>query len=368
MTRVAFFMPDLVGGGAERVTLDLCRELEARGHSVSLLLGRDEGALRSADGAAFPFEVTDLRSRRTLLAAWPLATWLARRRPDVLVAVLAHAGLVATLARALARSQVPLVVIQHNTMSINARHSARSRDRLLPHLFRLAYRRRHTLVAVSQGVANDLARVTGVRRDRIAVLPNPVDHARIRELGATGTVQPADPTVAQLVAVGRLVPQKDYVTLLRAAAELAFPFRLTILGEGPERPRLERTITDLGLEGRVCLPGFVPNPYPQVRAADVLVMSSRWEGLPTVLLEALAFETRIVSTDCASGPREILDGGTYGSLVPVGDHRALAEAIGTQLTDHAPADRTDVRRRYDAAAAVDQFEAFLDGVLSRVDP
>ena len=367
MTRVTFFMPDLSGGGAERVTLDLCAELQRRGHSVRLVVASLAGQLGTR--AEFPFEVTDLRSRRTATAAGPLARHLRRHPPDVLVAVLAHAGLVAVLARRLAGTGTPLIVVQHNTMSINARESPRWRDRLVPALCRLAYRRKHTLVAVSHGVADDLARTTGLPRDRVEVLANPVDFARIRALGAAPVDDgPHEPSSPRLVAVGRLVPQKDYVTLLQAMTRLDPSLTLHILGEGPERPVLERTIRDLGLGDRVSMPGFLPNPYPHIRRADVLVMSSRWEGLPTVLLEALAFETRIVSTDCPSGPREILGDGVYGSLTPVSDPRALADAIVAELADPSPADRTEVRAAYDAGRAVERFEALLERVVGRDGP
>jgi glycosyltransferase involved in cell wall biosynthesis len=370
MTQVTFFMPDLSGGGAERVTLDLCADLQRRGHSVRLLVANLQGQLGTRGEASFPFEVTDLRSRRTATAAGSLARQLRRHPPDVLVAVLAHAGLVAVLARRLAGTGTPLIVVQHNTMSINSRESPRWRDRLVPALCRVAYRRKHTLVAVSHGVADDLARTTGLPRDRVEVLANPVDFARIRALGAASAEDGPHGHSSQtrLVAVGRLVPQKDYVTLLQAVARLDPSVTLQILGEGPERPLLERTIRELGLGDRVSMPGFVPNPYPHIRQADVLVMSSRWEGLPTVLLEALAFETRIVSTDCPSGPREILGDGVYGSLTPVSDARALADAIEAELADTSPADRTEVRAAYDAGRAVEMFESLLERVVGRGGP
>jgi len=165
------------------------------------------------------------------------------------------------------------------------------------------------------------------------------------------------------VAVGRLQMQKDYPTLLHAFAQVRKnrPVRLLILGEGKDRLALEELIKELGLEQDVSLPGFVMNPYAYMARASLFVLSSRWEGLPTVLIEALCCGTPVVSTDCPSGPREILRDGQYGQLVPVGDVDGLAQAIEAALNSKAPGPPSESWRPYDLENVVNQYISLLFG-------
>jgi glycosyltransferase involved in cell wall biosynthesis len=244
-------------------------------------------------------------------------------------------------------------------------HATQLRQRLVPSLVRRSYPRADGIAAVSAGVADDLAGVLGLPRHRVQVINNPVI---VPEL-STMMEQPCEhpwfvgdhPPV--LLAVGRLSPQKDFECLLRAFATVRAETdaRLMILGEGPERARLESLVTELGLTGDVELPGWVGNPYPYMARSDLFVLSSRWEGLPTVLIEALFCGLRIVATDCPSGPQEILDGGRYGALVPVGDHAALAAAIIASLRDEGPAPTRESWEQYGQQVVTGQYLAALAG-------
>ena len=220
---------------------------------------------------------------------------------------------------------------------------------------------------MSDGVAADLSRLARLPRKRITTIFNAVDVNRIRELAVApitdGWFAEGAPPV--LLAVGRLAPQKDYGTLLRAFALVRSHrrVRLVILGEGPERDRLRDEAIELGIAADFRMPGAVPNPYPHMTRARLLVMSSAWEGLPTVLMEALACGCPVVSTDCESGPREILGADNTGTLVPVGDHGALAAAI-LRMLEAAP-DRERLTRRA-MAFSVDRvaeryFDVLFDG-------
>jgi glycosyltransferase involved in cell wall biosynthesis len=151
--------------------------------------------------------------------------------------------------------------------------------------------------------------------------------------------------------------QKGFDTLLRAHAQLHDDIRLVILGEGPLRPRLERLARDLGIDHRVDFAGFLTNPYPCYRASDAVVLSSRWEGLPTVLIEALSLGTPVVSTDCPSGPAEILEDGRWGRLVPPDHPVALARAISATLEEGRPAPDASAHERFDVDRAV---QGYLD--------
>jgi glycosyltransferase involved in cell wall biosynthesis len=232
------------------------------------------------------------------------------------------------------------VVTIHNTLSLAKQNASGARAKVMPNFMRHCFPWADEIVAVSEGVADDFAAVTGLERSRITTIYNPVISTTLTEKAKEPVdhpwFAPGQPPV--VLAVGRLTKQKDFPTLIRAfdCLRRERPVRLMILGEGEERMALEGSIRQLGLNDSVSLPGFVDNPYPYLSRAGVFVLSSKWEGLPTVLIEALAVGVPVVSTDCKSGPREILDDGKYGQLVPVGDSAALAKAIEKALNQAEP--------------------------------
>jgi glycosyltransferase involved in cell wall biosynthesis len=336
--RLAIFVPGLYGGGAERAMLKLARGIVMRGYAVDLVLARVEGPYL----AEVPESVrlVDLKARRVLTSLPALVRYLRREQPAALLSVL-HANVVALWARRLAGVPTRVVVSERNTLSYEARHYASDlRMRLAPQLNRRFYPWADAIVAVSKGVADDLAQVARIPRECIRVIYNPIVTPELREKAQAPLEHPwfvpGEPPV--ILATGRLSAQKDFPTLIQAFARVrqTRPARLLILGEGEERPALEAQAKQLGLERDVSLPGFVVNPYPYMAWAGVFVLSSRWEGLPSVLIEALYCGAPAISTDCPSGPREILADGKYGQLVPVGDVNALARAIGAALDGKTP--------------------------------
>jgi glycosyltransferase involved in cell wall biosynthesis len=241
-----------------------------------------------------------------------------------------HSNIIALWAQKFAMGRVRVVVSVHTTLSMGAKHS-NVRGRLLPFIARWCYGWADGVVAVSQGVADDLSFTIGLPRERIRVIYNPVVVPELFELATEPVESPwlraGEPPV--VLSVGRLTAAKDYPTLLRAFSQVikARQMRLVILGEGEERGGLEVMVRDLGLEDVVSLPGFAKNPYAYMSKAAVCVLSSAWEGFGNVLVEAMAVGTPVVATDCPNGPAEILENGKYGRLVPVGDAEALAEGI-----------------------------------------
>jgi glycosyltransferase involved in cell wall biosynthesis len=234
-----------------------------------------------------------------------------------------------------------LAVSVRNQLSVATAHEQSLRGRALPWLARRFYPWADTVVAVSAGVADDLAECIGLSRARITVIPNPVVSDDLDALAGAAVehpwLAPGQPPV--LLAAGRLTAQKDFPTLLRAFARLVprRDLRLVILGEGPDRAALMADIETLGLAERVDLPGFDDNPFRWMSRARLFLLSSAWEGLPGVLIQAMACGTPVVSTDCPSGPREVLDDGRFGPLVPVGNAQALAAAIEQTLDAPLPA-------------------------------
>lgn len=331
---IAIYLPDLSGGGAERLHVQLAAAWRDMGYRPRFLLDRRQGALLNAVPPGCP--VDSLDAGRQLAALPRLVRWLRLHRPAVLIANMEHMNVMAVTAGALARVPTRIIVTQHNALSQQIAQRGAIKWRALPALYRRALPRADAVVAVSHGVAQDMAALTGWPAARTRVIHNGLvdDGFAERAAGAPDHRWFAEGRRV-IVAVGRLTLQKDFATLLRAMPAVDADASLVILGEGPERQRLEALVRKLALEGRVAMPGFVANPLPWLRAADLMVMSSRFEGFGNVLVEALACGTPVVSTDCPHGPAEILDGGRFGALVPVQDPLALAAAIQAGLA-HPP--------------------------------
>ena len=359
---VALFLPTLGGGGAERITLNLACGLVARDLSVDLVLVEDEGTYRPRVPDAV--RVVDLGAKRVSKSVLPLRRYLTKERPATLLAAFEHATLAALVAHRLARVPTRMVIAVHTTFSIAARGIAMKRRRVQPMMARRLYPLADGIVAVSHGVADDLARTIGLDRGRIDVVYNPVITPELYRQAAEPFSHPwfGDGAVPVVLGVGRLSAPKNFPLLIRAVANVRNrrPVRLLILGEGEDRSALEALVKDRGLTDCVALPGFVDNPYVYMRRAQLLALSSNWEGLPTVLIEALACGCPVVSTDCPSGPSEILDAGTYGRLVPMGDENALAEAIIHSLDNPHSAEFSQERiRQFTIDYATDEYAKVL---------
>jgi glycosyltransferase involved in cell wall biosynthesis len=335
--RIAFFTRDLAGGGVGRVIVNLAKGFADRGHAVDVVLARRRGPYLAQ--LAPEVRVIDFGVSRTLWCMPGLVRYLHRERPRALIACADGANVIALWAKRLAGGRTRLLISTHTDISHTARQARQARGRVIPHFARRFYGWADDVIAVSEGVANELAAVTHLDRERIRVIYNPVDIPAIQKLAREPVSHPwfgrGQPPV--ILSAGRLSGAKDYPTLIRAFEHLRGrrSARLLILGEGEERPALETLVSELGCEAEVGLPGFVANPYPFMAAAAVFVLSSAWEGFGNVLIEAMALGTPVVSTNCPGGPAEILDHGRHGRLVPVGDVGALAHAV-EEVLDAAP--------------------------------
>jgi len=368
---IAVFVSFSGHGGVERMVVSLIRGFVDLGRRVDLLLVRSEGP----HFERLPGQVNPVRlgTHHTFVAVPALARYLRRHRPLALLAAKDRAGRAAVLARGLAGTETRIVMrLGTHVSTAMAEKSALAR-RLRFGAIRRAYPRVDRIVAVSAGVADDTAHIAGIARARIRVIRNPVITP---ELSASAAVpcdhpwlQPDQPPV--IVGAGRLERQKDFPTLIRAFAQVRKkrPCRLVILGAGSGLERLKVLSAELGIAADVDLPGFQTNPYPFLAHAELFVLSSRWEGSPNVLTEAMALGTPVVATDCPSGPRELLDGGRYGPLVPVGDVSALGQAMAKTLDQPLPPRvlKAAVADYTQAASAARYLEVLEAGAVGQPD-
>ncbi|MFW5748056.1 MAG: glycosyltransferase [Chloroflexota bacterium] len=344
MSKIALFIPNLGGGGAERFMVNFSRGLVELGYPVDLVLCEPTGQYMPQ--VPSQVNIVNLATGRVLTSARPLAAYLRREQPTALLATLEHAALSAIWARMLARSHTHLTIRIATTLSQHIPLSPHWQDKLLPLLVPLFFRRADAIIANASTAADDLAHMARISRQRVTVIPNPVDAAYIRQQAS----KPAEHSflsdkIPLILGVGRLLPSKDFSTLVQAFAQVRArrPARLIILGEGSERPHLEALVESLNIGQDVALPGFVENPYAFMKRSAVFALSSRVEGMPNVLLEAIACGCPVVATDAPGGSAMVLDGGRVGPLVPVGDAAALATAIQGLLDKPTPAETLAAR-------------------------
>lgn len=359
MARIAFLLPNLTPGGAERVGLTLAQSFVERGHEVDLLVAEKRGTL--IDQVPPGVRLVDLDAKRIRDVPFQLSRYLRERRPDALQVSLwplTVAGIIGAW-----RSRVPIRVIVSDHISLSRQFgSEKLRLALLKLTTRFFYPWADARICVSQGSARDLARLSGMPEQAITTVYNPVP-APAGGTASSDSIWPA--AKARFLAVGTLKDQKNHALLIDAFARLTekLDAKLIIVGDGPLKSALQRRIDELGLQDRVELAGHVPDPSAHYASADVLVLSSDYEGFALVIVEALHHGLGIVSTNCPDGPAEILKGGEFGRLVPVGDAAALADAMVEEF-DHRR-DAKQQRRRAADFSPDRAADAYLAALLGR---
>lgn len=330
-------------GGVQRVALNLCTGLVEKGHDIEVVLVNAEGELLNE----LPEEVSviDLGEDRVATTVFPLRRYLNRKNPDVLYAMMTEINIIATIAHRLSRVDSRLILSEHNmpTNSIDSK-----KDLAVMKLATLTYSLADHAVAVSNGVYEDLLNVSRLSESKISQVHNPININRIRtdasEQVSHRWLNNDDYNV--VISAGRHVPQKGFDTLIESFSRVKDEnLRLLILGKGDETESLKEIATNLGIKDRVEFPGFVENPFAYISRADVFVLSSQYEGFGMVLVEALACGCAVVSTNCPSGPEEILKGGEYGPLVPVGAVDELTSGIERVLDSPPTSDELESRAR-----------------------
>lgn len=367
--KICIFMHRFDGGGAEKMTVILANELRRRGHKVVFCVRYDYGETRRLLDEKIPvldMKVSETsRIRKNLKNIFYLRQLMARGRFDILLCITAEMSQVAMAAAWMNPGRMPVAAVLHNTLSQETHSFQRVRNLLYP----LLDRSMDGVIAVSEAVREDYIRLCGADAGHVFTAYNPVVSEEIFQLAEEKTGHPwleSPRSWKTLVLAGRLSYQKNHQLMLKALRRLRREgdWRLILLGTGELEEELRQLCRRLQIEECVDFRGYVENPYAYFSAADCVVLSSRFEGLPTVLIEALACGSTIVSTDCPSGPREILGDGVYGTLVPVNDCRALAEGIRTAVSGKPDREKR-IKRSLDFSVekSVSRYLEIIDHIL-----
>ena len=341
--KIAIIIPSLRGGGAERVMITLGNSFAQKGFSVDLVVLNDKGDLKSA--VSSEVKLVNLNSKRAIFSVPALIRYFCRERPQAIFATIVHINIITLIAARFARYKGKIIIRESNVPVTEPRKklSRRVVHFLAPYVYPMA----DYIVAVSNGVAAELSQICPKDEDKIVVLPNPVVSQQMLDQADEAIDHRwfQDGSIPVVLAAARLQPHKGFAMLMQAFCEVlkTREANLLILGEGPEKDSLISLSTKLGIQDYVELPGWVLNPFPYMKKADVFVLCSEYEGLPNVLMQAMALGTPSVATNCPSGPAEITQGGALAELIPVGDKVALSKAILAAL--NSP-------RRLDAASSM----------------
>ena len=333
---IALFIPVLTFGGAEKVVIALANGLADKGHKVDLVLIKREGQLLGT--VSDKVRIVSLDAKKTFFSVWKLRSYLEKNKPEILLSGLDNANIVSSLAMRVANVKTKHIIALHTNLKQSYLWPRTKLHRFYPVMMRKLFPHADYFVAVSACVAKQSGNFLGLTNDRIEVIYNPVINSKIKEKALEEVDQPwlNDSHYFTIVAAGRIFEAKDYPTMLKAFAKVlqqAPHARLIILGDGKQtlRREMEDIISEEKMDHAVELSGFVENPYAYINKASLFVLSSKWEGFGNVLVEALYLDKPVISTACECGPEEILQKGTFGSLVPVGNSDELAKAMLKQI-------------------------------------
>lgn len=334
LNNITLFVPSLTCGGAERMMVNLANDFTSRCLSVDLVVLSSDGPLRKLLNP--DVNVIDLGESRMLTGFIPLGLFLRKKKPKVVISAMKHANITILVASKVFFTDTLIIVTEHSHVQLSLQYLSRPFRWLIEKLIQLTYPWAKNIVAVSEGVAESLKVLIKLQSNRINVIYNPIVYPGLEEKKKEfpqhrWLITKKEPV---FLAAGRLVDAKDYPNLIRAFSLLVkkVPCKLIILGEGELRMKLERMVKELELENSVDLVGLVENPFSFMNHCDVFVLSSKYEGLSNVIIEAMYCGAKIVSTDCPSGPAEILEQGKWGKLVKVGDSVELADAMLKSLS------------------------------------
>jgi glycosyltransferase involved in cell wall biosynthesis len=359
--RIAIILPNLNGGGAERVNVNIANSFSLRGYSVDMVLLSATGDLLAE--LSPKVRLIDLKTKRIRGALLPLMTYIRKRRPDAILVSMWPLTIIALLSRVIAFIPTRMFVVEHTTWSRDPIASSVTGRWIVSTSMRLVFSLASGIITVSKGAADDLSIFAKIERKLITVIYNPIVGIKLSTVNEQ--LEPYEwwsGSHYRIIAVGNLSKSKNFSLLLMAFYHLRknINAKLLILGEGSCRPLLEAQAKQLGIESNLFMPGFIKNPSLYFSRANLHVLSSNVEGFGNVIVEALAAGTPVVSTNCKSGPSEILCNGQFGKLVPVGDFLGLAAAMSESLSKSHDLESLKARAQdFSIEKAVDNYEKLL---------
>lgn len=357
---VVFFQPNFRAAGVEKVNILLANEMHRKGVNTSFLVFKKEGEFLHQLNPEI--NVIELDISRALFSLPRLILFFLKNRVHF-ISSYNNLSVLAIVANILTFKRSKIYACEHNTLSIINKAKGSWKDKLIAKMLHWFYPLATGVIAVSQGVADDLSNYAKVKREIITVLHNPVVNNDLKNKSQEKPKHEwlLNKTTPVFVASGRLEIQKNFSLLINAFSQVSkkIDARLLILGEGSLRPQLQEQINKLNLQDKCELIGYVDNPYSYVRHSDVFVLSSDFEGLPTVIIESLACNTAVVSTDCPSGAAEILESGKWGKLVPVGDADTLAQAMLESVSEVKEIDLTERANFFSVEVSTQKYLDFL---------
>lgn len=331
--RISFFLPSLEGGGTERNVVNLLRNFNKNDYDLFLVLGEKKGVFLKEISQDIP--IIDFNANNSLIVFLKLIKYFKKEKPDFFVSAFPHFNIISILARNFSKAKTKIIITEHTPPSFFP-DAVKSIFRkliaciFLPFLRKIIYPKADRIVCVSQGVAEEFSNINGAK-EKVRVIYNPVAEERIHQLSQEPVKHPwfQNANIPLIISVNRLIKIKDFPTLLSAFVLVLKEqsARLVVLGEGEERQKLEKLSEKLGISENVAFLGFQENPYKFMKRSSVFVLSSKFEGFCNALIETMTCGTPVVSTNCVSGPGEIIENGKSGILVPVSNPQALAEAI-----------------------------------------
>ncbi|RDZ52716.1 glycosyl transferase [Haloferax sp. Atlit-4N] len=363
--KLAFYIPSLGVGGAERVVVNLSNEFSKRGHSVDLVTSDKGGKLRnevSKDVDLIQHSPLNVPGYSSIGSVPFLSRYLKQNEPEWLYSAMNHANIPAIISGHVSDSDTNIMISEHNTPSRLINHSYG--NKIIYSMARYLYPHSDCIITVSDGVKRDLVNEVNISPDKLKTVYNPIVTPSLIQNSSKGVEHPwfKSDDIDVILGMGRLHPQKRFSDLIRAFSRVdSHNSRLVIIGTGQEREKLEQHVNELNINDQVDFLGYVENPYKYLRNSSVFALSSAWEGFGNVLVEALACGCPVVSTNCPNGPNEILADGEYGTLVPVGDIESLSSAI--ERTIKKEINQTTLKKRADdfhVDEIADQYELLFE--------
>jgi glycosyltransferase involved in cell wall biosynthesis len=362
MKKIGLYIPSMNGGGAEKVYFILANYFVNKGFQVDLLLTKKEGAyIKQLDEK---INIIELSSKRVSLDIYGLRKYMKNSNPDVVMSAMTHCNIILSVSSFFMKCKIPIIVSEHSNFSGSLKEMKPIQRFIFKFIGGLIYRKQRYIVAVSEGAKQALCSELKLKEDFINVIYNPFEIRKIQKDSSAGVLHQwleKSRKFKTLISVGRYTEAKDFFNLISAfeIVKKNIDARLIILGDGGLRLQLQSFITEKNMQNCIDLYGFVSNPFSYISKADLFVLSSKREGLSNVLIESMICGVPLVATDCPSGPKEILENGKWGKLVPVSDPEALSNAILLTLSEPNYFDYSDRVKVFDHRYIGDQYLEYM---------